>query len=29
MTYKDPRKPIAERVEHLLGLMNLEEKRGS
>lgn len=28
MTYKDPRKPIAERVEHLLGLMNLEEKVG-
>ncbi|MEC0255315.1 glycoside hydrolase family 3 N-terminal domain-containing protein [Paenibacillus lautus] len=28
MTYKDSSKPITERVEHLLGLMNLEEKVG-
>lgn len=28
MTYKDPSKPITERVEHLLGLMNLKEKVG-
>ncbi|WP_127591941.1 glycoside hydrolase family 3 N-terminal domain-containing protein [Paenibacillus lautus] len=28
MTYKDSSKPITERVEHLLGLMNLKEKVG-
>lgn len=28
MTYKDRTKPIPERVEHLLGLMTLEEKAG-
>lgn len=28
MTYKDSSKPVSERVEHLLGLMNLKEKIG-